>query len=80
MQENGGRKDRELLLEDGSATEMDMSKVLEWVKDSKLASKKTDTEPRGHDRLRKTYAERENGNYPATPTENKYVGKMHIAR
>ena len=34
----------------------------------------------GLERLRKNYAERENGNYPATPTENKYVGKMHVAR
>lgn len=32
------------------------------------------------ERLRAAYAERENGSYPATPTENKYSGKVHIPR
>jgi hypothetical protein len=59
---------------------MDMKKVLDWVKRGKLNSQIVDTAPKGQDRLRAAYYARENGNYPATPTENKYVGKIHTAR
>lgn len=32
------------------------------------------------ERTRKIFHDRENGNYPATPTNAKFDGKMHIAR
>ena len=32
------------------------------------------------DKLRAAYYARENGSYPATPSDNKYAGKMHVAR
>jgi hypothetical protein len=59
---------------------MDMQKVIDWVKDGKLNHSAVDSAPKGQDRLRAAYYARENGNYPATPTENKYVGKIHVAR
>ena len=80
-QHDGGRKDRNLLLQDGDQNgKMDMEKVVDWVKHKKLSQSEQDNGPKGMERLRSRYADRENGNYPATPTENKYMGKMHIAR
>jgi hypothetical protein len=59
---------------------MDMRKVVDWVKHGKLQNISADSAPRGQERLRKAYHDRENGNYAATPSENKYVGKIHVAR
>ena len=79
VQENGGRKDRNILM-DGSPPQMDMRKVIDWVKHGKLQNNVVNTAPKGQDQLRAAYYARENGNYPATPSENKYVGKIHVAR
>ena len=44
--DNGGRKDRRLLLND-KTLDMDMMKVADWVKNGKLDSRLMDTGPKG---------------------------------
>ena len=45
-QHDGGRKNRNLLLADDGSGDMDMEKVVDWVKHSKLSQSKQDNEPR----------------------------------
>ena len=81
------RKDRLLLMKRGPTggtqaadQRLDMEAVGEWVRDNKLRHVEQHNGPKGMERLRAAYAERENGNYPATPNQEKSAGKIHVAR
>jgi hypothetical protein len=73
FEEDGSRCDRKLF----SILDDDVSE------DAKAKAKALDESSVKMDRLertRKIFHDRENGNYPATPTNAKFDGKMHIAR
>ena len=79
LQENGGRIPR-ARLSDGQGN-MDIEKVVEWVKHGKIEHMVQNNEPTGQAKLRKDYYERGNGNYPASLSmDGKHIGKIHVAR
>ena len=51
MQDNGGRKPRGLL--QNAADEMDILKVVEWVKNGRLDNAVQNNNPTGQEKLRK---------------------------
>lgn len=55
-------------------------KVAEWMKDNILERRQVNNNPTGMVKMRKEYYDRGNGNYPATLSEGKQVGKIHIFR
>ena len=59
---------------------MDIEKVVDWVCHMRLQNVAQNNEPTGQTKLRKDFFERGNGNYLATPTDGKHVGKVQIAR
>jgi hypothetical protein len=77
LQDNGGRKDRSCLQ---TNNDIDMRKVVDWIKNGRLDTNVQRNQPTGMQRLRKDFYEMGNGNYPATLSDGKHVGKVHVAR
>lgn len=71
FEEDGSRCDRKLFSTVDDAA--DEAKVKNAFKDDSVKMDRLE-------RTRKIFHDRENGNYPATPTNAKFDGKMHIAR
>jgi hypothetical protein len=87
FEEDGSRKDRNIF--SGADNVGDLyayqehfwNDVKDWVKESKLKKQMQGNGPQNSsEKLRMVYHERENGNYPATTSDGKFVGKTQIAR
>lgn len=83
FEENGARKNRNAAVAvDGvNPEETHWEMLCAYVMTAKLPAEYDEGSwLKKSDKLRKSYHDRGNGNYPATLTDSKFVGKTHIAR
>jgi hypothetical protein len=83
FEDDGSRKPRSIIgdFENRNDAQQTWMNMAEWMKEDKLQQSKESGQPKtSSERLRMMYHDRENGNYPATATEGKFVGKIQVAR